>query len=158
MDPETKKKALRMFTYGMYVVTVADREQVAAGAVNWLSQASFQPPLLMVGIKVESNLHRLMRASGSFAVNILAEDQKDLASAFFGPAKIAGKTINGYAFETGETAAPLLLDAPAFLEARVVGSVERGDHTVFVAEVVNAGVRRQAKPLDMWTTGWYYGG
>jgi flavin reductase (DIM6/NTAB) family NADH-FMN oxidoreductase RutF len=158
VNPDTKKKALRMITYGMYIVTASDGAQIAAGAINWLSQASFQPPLIMVGIKVESNLHRLVKATGALAINICAEDQKDLAASFFAPSKIEGNTINGYMFEKGETGAPLLLDTPAFVEARVVGAVEKGDHSVFVVEVINAGVRRDAKPLDMWTTGWYYGG
>lgn len=158
LNPEAKKKALRMLTYGMYVVTASDGAQVAAGAINWLSQASFQPPLVMVGIKLDSNLHRVIKATGAFAINICAEDQKDFAASFFAPSKIENQTINGHAFETGETGAPLLLETPAFVEARVVDVIEKGDHSVFVAEVINAGARREAKPLDMWTTGWYYGG
>ena len=51
-------------------------------------------------------------------------------------------TINGLAFEPGpETGAPLLLDLPAWFEARVTDMVKRGDHTVVVAEVINAGLR-----------------
>src|SRR6266508_1455984 len=55
--------------------------------------------------------------------------------------------------------APLLTDVPAWFEVRVSGSVERGDHTVFVAEVVNAGVRdAAAKPLLLASTPWNYSG
>jgi len=125
MDPESKKKALRMFTYGMHIVTASDGTQIAAGAINWVSQASFQPPLVMIGVKVDSNLHRLIKASGSLAINIVAEDQKDLAAAFFKPSQIAGNTINGHEFEKGVTGAPLLLATPAYLEGRVVGAVEK---------------------------------
>ena len=112
MDPEIKKKALRMLTYAMYVVTAAHKDEIAAGAVNWLSQASFQPPLLMVAVKVESNLHRLIRYSGTLAISILADDQKQMAAAFFGPAKIADNTINGYPCENGETGTSVLPDVP----------------------------------------------
>ncbi|HEY9752303.1 MAG TPA: flavin reductase family protein [Coleofasciculaceae cyanobacterium] len=44
------------------------------------------------------------------------------------------------------------------MECRVVGSVEQGDHTVFVGEVIAAGVHREGDPLLLETTGWQYGG
>lgn len=35
----------------------------------------------------------------------------------------------------------------------------KDDHTVLVAQVVNAGLRNpDAKPLETWDTGWFYGG
>ncbi len=68
--------------------------------------------------------------------------------------------INGYAFEDGpETGAPLLTDTPYWFECRVTDTVARGDHTVYVAEVVNAGVRNaEAVPLLLRDTGMNYGG
>ncbi len=160
MDPQAKKHALRQITYGLYVLTAAHAGEVAAGTVNWLSQASFEPPLVMVGVKRDSRLHELIEKSGRFAVNILASGQKDIAAAFFRPTQVEGDRINGLPFEPGPTTgAPLLLDAPAWFEAQVVDAVKRGDHTVFVAEVVEAGVRDpNARPLVMWETGWFYGG
>jgi flavin reductase (DIM6/NTAB) family NADH-FMN oxidoreductase RutF len=160
MDPETKKRTLRLFTYGMYIMTARSGDDLAAGAFNWLSQASFNPPLVMVGVKADSHLHALIEQSGMFAVNILSSSQKDLASAFFHPSKIEGDRINGYLFEAGEeTGSPWLLEAPACFEARVTDSVKGGDHTVYVAQVISARLRDgQAKPLIMWDTGWFYGG
>jgi flavin reductase (DIM6/NTAB) family NADH-FMN oxidoreductase RutF len=71
-----------------------------------------------------------------------------------------GDTLNGYRFEPGpETGAPLLVDLPYWFEARVTDTVARGDHTVFVAEVVSAGVRDSEKvPLVLRATGLNYGG
>ncbi len=164
MDLEAKKKALRLMTYGLYVVTAAFGEgqgkEYAAGAVNWLSQSSFDPPRIMVGIKVDSRLHSLIEKSGALGVNILSAAQKEMASAFFRSTQVQDDRLNGYRFETGkETGAPILVDAPAWLEARVSGSIRGGDHTVFVATLVNAGVREaDVKPLIMWDTGWFYGG
>lgn len=52
-----------------------------------------------------------------------------------------------------------LTDLLAWFEARVTDAVKRGDHTVFVAQVINAGLRDpEAKPLVMWDTGGFYGG
>ena len=44
MDPEVKKKALRMINYGMYVLTSKDGDQLDAATVNWVTHASFNPP------------------------------------------------------------------------------------------------------------------
>ena len=160
MDPEVKKQVLRKLTYGMHIVTAAAGEDIAAGAVNWLSQASFTPPLIMVGIRGDSHLHAAIERSGALAINVVAASQQDLAAAFFKPSQVEAGRINGYAFQPGpETGSPLLTDLPAWFEARVVDAVKRGDHTVYVAEVVGAGLREaQAKPLVMWDTGWFYGG
>lgn len=160
MDPEVKKQVLRMIPYGLYVMTARDGDMYAAGTVNWLSQASFNPPLVMVGVKADSGLHALIERTGHFAVNILASGQKDIAAAFFRATQVEGNKINGYTFEPGpSTGAPLLVDLPAWFEAKVTDAVKRGDHTVFVAEVINVGLRRpDAKPLLLHETGWYYGG
>ncbi len=161
MDPQARKHALRQITYGLYVLTAAADGEVAAGTVNWLSQASFEPPLVMVAVKRDSRLHDLIQRQGTFAVNILAAGQKDVAAAFFRPTRVEeAQRINGQPFEPGpSTGAPLLLNAPAWFEARVTDTVARGDHTVFLAEVINAGVRDpEAQPLALRDTGWFYGG
>ncbi len=160
MDAALKKQALRLFTYGLYVATAGRGEEVTAGTINWVSQASFQPPLVMAAIKSDSHLHAVIEAAGTFALNVLGADQKPIASDFFRPSQREGSTINGHAFETGPvTGSPLLTELPAWVECRVVGSVKQGDHSVYVAEVVEAGLRSDgAKALDMWNTGWFYGG
>ncbi len=158
MDPEIKKKTLRMITYGLYILTSKSGEKYSAGTINWLSQASFDPPLIMVGVKKDSGLHSTISESGVFAVNILASDQKEIASAFFKRTTIEGDKINGYKFKEGKTGSPILEDLPAFFECKVIDKVQKGDHTIFVGEVINAGIVREAKPLVMWDTGWFYGG
>ena len=76
MNLEAKKKVLRSFTYGLYVLTAKDGDEVAAGTVNWVTQASFQPPLVAVGLKRDSHLHALVERTGKLALMTLAHDQK----------------------------------------------------------------------------------
>ena len=68
--------------------------------------------------------------------------------------------MNGPAFGPGPpTGAPLLIGTPYWFEARVVDSVKAGDHSVFVAEVITAGVRDDSvEPLVLRDTGLSYGG
>jgi len=158
MDPAAKKKALRLLSYGLCVATSRDDTGLAAGTINWISQSSFTPPLVMVAIKADSGLHRAVAASRIFAVHIVGKSQKELAAAFFRGAQPAANTLNGYAVETGLTGAPLLLAPPAWFECRVVNEVRGGDHTIFVGEVVDAGVRSEEEALTLRDTGFAYGG
>ncbi|HTD48414.1 MAG TPA: flavin reductase family protein [bacterium] len=160
INPTVRKQVLRLLQYGLYVLTAAAGSDLAAGTVTWLSQASFTPLLVMAGIKRDGQVHAVLGRSRAFAVNIVGAEQQEIASAFFRPAKVEGGRINGYAFERGPaTGAPLLTDVPAWFEARVTDAVHRGDHTVFVAEVVACGVRNpEAKSLALSKTPWSYAG
>jgi flavin reductase (DIM6/NTAB) family NADH-FMN oxidoreductase RutF len=160
MDTEVKKKALRMIENGLFVMTAGSGSEVGAGTVTWLSQASFSPPLVMAAIKADSRLHAAIESTGAFAVNILDQKQRDVASAFFRPGQVEGGRLNGYAFERGPaTGSPVLADLPAWFEARVTDVIKRGDHTVYVAEVVEAVVRdASATPMSLRDTDWSYGG
>ena len=161
LAPDAKRKVLRSFTYGVHIATaMAEGGVVGAGTVTWLSQASFNPPLIMVGIKVGSRLHAAIDQSGCFAVHVVPEGQQDIAAAFLRPTQLEDGRINGYEYEPGpETGAPLLKDLPLWFEARVTDAVKRGDHTVFVAELVSCGVRDpEARPQPLRDTGWSNGG
>jgi flavin reductase (DIM6/NTAB) family NADH-FMN oxidoreductase RutF len=160
MDPQTKKTALRMITHGLYLLTLKHENQFEASTVSWLSQASFTPPLLMVGVKANTLTHALVEGSRQFAINLLAVDQTEMAQAFFKHAQREDNKLSGYTFEPGPvTGAPIFLDAPAWIECKVTDMVKRGDHTVVVAEVVEAGVRDpQTSPMALRDTPWHYGG
>jgi flavin reductase (DIM6/NTAB) family NADH-FMN oxidoreductase RutF len=160
VDEQAKKTSLRAINYGLFVLTAADGEELAGAGVNWLSQASFSPPLVMAAVKADNHAHQLIDRTGAFAVNVLGKDQRDVAMAFFRPTKVEGDTINGYRFERGPTTgAPLLVDLPYWFEARVTDTVKRGDHSIFVAEVTEAGVRDDSVvPLVLRDTGMSYGG
>jgi flavin reductase (DIM6/NTAB) family NADH-FMN oxidoreductase RutF len=141
MDAEAKKTALRMIPYGLYVLTGQRQDgTVAAATVNWVTQASFQPPLVAVGVKADSNAHAVIKDAGAFALNVLGKGQQAAAFTFFKPATRDGQTISGEAFRNGSTGAPIFTSVPAFVECKLVATVERGDHSVFVGEVVDAGV------------------
>jgi flavin reductase (DIM6/NTAB) family NADH-FMN oxidoreductase RutF len=105
-------------------------------------------------------MHEAVTKEGAIAVNVLGEGQQEIARAFFHAPEAETDRFGDYRFESGPvTGAPLLTDLPAWFEARVTDSVERGDHTIFVAEVVNAGIRdASAKPLLLSDTPWKYGG
>ena len=155
MDPNAKKTALRMIPYGLYVLTAANKAgQVAAATVNWVTQASFEPPLVAIGVKADSHAHALIKESKAFALNVLGKGQQALAFTFFKPAELKGETISGEKFYRGATGSPILANAPAFLECTLEAAVEKGDHSVFVGKVVEAGVTKtpdgRADDATLW--------
>lgn len=141
MDVDAKKTALRMIPYGLYVLMSESKEgDVAAATVNWVTQASFQPPLVAVGVKADSGAHAIIKQSGVFSLNMLGKSQAPVAFAFFKSVAREGDSIAGQSFRKGTSGAPVLSVAAAYVECKLVDTVERGDHSVFVGEVVNAGV------------------
>src|SRR5215831_13669320 len=82
LDPADKKVALRAINYGLYVLTAAENGEYGAGGVNWVTQASFDPPLIVAAVKVDSDSHRIISSTGGFAVNVVGEDQYDIGKAF----------------------------------------------------------------------------
>jgi flavin reductase (DIM6/NTAB) family NADH-FMN oxidoreductase RutF len=161
MDEDAKRQVLRRTPYGMYVMTSMAEGRPAASTLTWFSQCSFHPPLVMIGVQTNSRMHEAVEASGAIAVHFLAEGQQDVAERFFRPpSDEEGQRLHGISYEPGPvTGVPLLVELPAWLEARVTNRVERGDHTVFVCEVVGAGLRdADFKPLVLSSTPWNYGG
>ena len=158
MDEEAKKTSLRMIPYGLYVLGTKDGEQLGAATINWLTQTSFKPPLLALGVKTDSGTFAQLKSNGAFALSILGTGQKEMAFAFFKPTEQEGDKLNGYRFETQENGAPILVDAPVWVEAKVTDVVERGDHAVVVAEVTAAGVRQETPVLTLQECGVFYGG
>ena len=155
MDANVKKTVLRMIPYGLYVLTARGKDDaVAAGTVNWVTQASFAPPLVVVGVKADSHAHPLIKESKAFALNVLGKDQGPVAFTFFKPATRDGQTISGEPFRWGVTGAPVLERAPAAIECRLVDSIERGDHSIFVGEVVEVSLTKppegRADDATLW--------
>ena len=158
MDQDVKKTVLRQIPYGLYIMSSSDGTNHHAGTVNWLSQASFQPPLVMVAVKAESGLYESVDKTGKFAINVLSDEQKQIAEDFFRPTSLDNDKLNGHSFTLEETGSPILAEVYAYFECTVSGKMSLGDHIIFAGEVVAVGQRRDDKPLEMLRTSWFYGG
>ncbi len=161
MDEDAKKTALRMIPYGMYVLTSKsqDGQEVSAATVNWLTQTSFAPPLVAVGVKGDSTAHAHITDTGVFAVNVIGKDQLDTAFTFFKSLDREGDSIGGQAFVAGpETGCALLTNSPAWWECKVVSQLDQGDHTLFLGEVLEAGTRAEDQTILMRDHNLNYGG
>ncbi|HZB92808.1 MAG TPA: flavin reductase family protein [Stellaceae bacterium] len=139
MNSDAKKTTLRMIPYGIYVLTADDgKGGIAAATVNFVTQSSFAPPLVVVGVKADSGAYQVVKAAGKFALNMLGKNQKSLAFTFFRPADVKDGKLSGQPYRPGTTGAPILTEAPAAAECQVKTILAEGDHHIIVGEVVEA--------------------
>lgn len=158
MDVKTKKQALRLFTYGLYAISCADEGEVNIFTANWLTQISFEPPLVALSVENDSKSLPMIQRSRKFTVNVLNSGQRELAgklgkSAIYNPDK-----LNGIEYTLGENGNPLLSEALAWVACEVRHSIEAGDSTLFVAEVVDVGMLGEGQPLTMKEAGFRHAG
>ena len=116
-------------------------------AIAWLSQVSYNPPLVMISVGPERFTHDLIKTSGVFAISIMDESGMETAR-FFG--SVSGRNTDkfkDYKYFTKQTGCPILNNATAYLDCKVVSSVTTGDHTVFIGEVLGSRKVKDTEPL-----------
>jgi flavin reductase (DIM6/NTAB) family NADH-FMN oxidoreductase RutF len=158
LDEQAKKTMLLKIPHGLYICGVKDGDNMNGFTASWVMQGSFKPPLVINCVKSDSGSNQMLRNSGVFALSFLEAGQKDLAQKFFKPQSRVGNKFEDVEFYLGETGCPIISDSLGYVECQVVGMVDHGDHTVFVGEVIAAGVHREGQPLLLESTGWQYGG
>ncbi len=158
LDEQAKRTMLRKIPHGLYICGVKEGDEVNGFTASWVMQASFKPPLVVNCVKQDSRSHAMIKASNVFSLSVLEAGQKDLAEKFFKPQRRVGDKFEDVEFYLGETGCPIIKDTLGYVECQVVGAIEQGDHTVFVGEVIAAGVHRDGEPLLLESTGWNYGG
>jgi flavin reductase (DIM6/NTAB) family NADH-FMN oxidoreductase RutF len=130
--------AFTALVHGVYIITTASGTRVNGMTASWVSQVSLNPLLLMVSIAPSRYTHDLIKESEVFAVNVLTSDQVDLGKRF---GFASGRRVDKFAgleFITAATGSPILPQAYAYFDARLVDTFPAGDHTLFVGEVVAA--------------------
>lgn len=139
--------AIDKIVNGVSVVTTKSGSNINGLSVAWISQVSANPPLVMVAIGKGKYTHGLIEKSNAFAVNILSDEQIDLAKHFGLQSGRKVDKFNNVHFETKKTGCPILKDCMAYIECKLYRSLAAGDHTIFIGKVVDACVKCQKTPL-----------
>ena len=153
-DSAEFRRVLGHFPTGVTVVTATDDGTPVGLAIGSFGSVSLDPPLVMFCPGRTSTSWPAIRRSGSFCVNILADDQAALSSLFAGsePDKFAGVTRS-----TRATGSPVIDGCVAWIDCTVETVHEAGDHWIVVGRVADLGVGRpEAGPLIFFKGG--YGG
>lgn len=139
-------KNMAHMTYGIYVLTTRFEETINGMIASWVSQVSFDPPLIMAAIHPNRHSHGLLEKSGHFVLHILDREQSDMLTRFKGPDP--GVKFAAINWNEGVTGSPTLADCIGYLECRIVHSLAPGNHTLFVGEVVDAVFNADKVPLS----------
>ena len=159
MNESAKKTVLLHFPYGMYAVTVMSEGEDHGLTANWVMQAAFTPPMVVVALENDSKSLPMIRDARGFAVNVLAAGPRDLAahlgrSSLHHPYKLHMVPAR----PAPVTGAPILTEGLGWLECRLVATMPAGDHTLVLGEVVEAGIEREGPALTLGETGTKYAG
>jgi len=132
--------------HGVYVISTRLGGRVNAMTAAWVARASFSPPLITISIGKTRHSHEMIKESGVFAVNVLGDDNIDIGKHF--GLKSGAKTdkLAGVEYDTKSTGSPILRNCLAWMDCKVTGSLDAGDHTLFIGEVLDAGVLRDDAP------------
>ena len=138
------RRAVGHFASAVTVVTATLKDGRPAGiTVTAFSSLSLEPPLVLICIDKRARLHDHLARDGYFAVNILAEDQETVSRRFTSSEPDPFREI-GYA--PGASGAPLIHDAVAAIECKILDLLPGGDHTIIVGEVEATKIQ-EGKPL-----------
>jgi 3-hydroxy-9,10-secoandrosta-1,3,5(10)-triene-9,17-dione monooxygenase reductase component len=147
IDPLTYREVMGRFVTGVTVVTTlenaeAEGEQPWGTTVNSFTAVSLDPPLVLVSIGQERSIHPNIDRTRRFAVNILGEGSQALSDCFAGaPSELPRSAFCNAAYALGECGLPILESAIAFVGCDVERIIPTGDHTLYIARVVETGTR-----------------
>jgi flavin reductase (DIM6/NTAB) family NADH-FMN oxidoreductase RutF/DNA-binding FadR family transcriptional regulator len=142
-EPQVFRDVVGRFASGVTVITAHDDGADFGMTASAMCSLSLEPPMVLVCVNRRAVTRAAVSNSRAFAVNILQEDQAELAVRFATPQpdKFAGLT-----YTRGELGCTRLDGVLAWLECEVVEDVEGGTHSVFFGRVRTA-EGREGDPL-----------
>lgn len=137
VDPALFRSAVSHYASGITIISgMEDAEPVGFTCQSFYS-VSLDPQLVSFSVMKTSTTYPRIAASGRFAVNLLAREQRPLSDQFArsGTDKWAG--VNWSATRSGN---PVLPDALAWIDCELWAEHEAGDHLVVIGQVVDLGL------------------
>ncbi|MGZ3611627.1 MAG: flavin reductase family protein, partial [Ktedonobacteraceae bacterium] len=142
------RQVMGQFTTGVTVVTARSKDGLAGLTVNSFTSVSLEPPLVLICVDVNSTALPFIRASGNFAVNILTSEQEYISQCF---ATTSTERYEHFCYASSHiasTGSPILDEALAFIDSRIVAEYPGGDHVIFVGLVQAMGTNGHAAYAD----------
>jgi len=161
--PNPVAHLLRRMPYGFYALGSRHGEDTNLMVCNWVTQVSFEPQLIAVGLQKTSYSYGLVSQSRAFVLNLfLAEDAEFIKPFTKSRAKNPDKMKDAKFSPAPQTGAPVVDEAAGYLECRVENILETGgDHDTVLARVVGAEILKPGEAKDTLTLvglGWSYAG
>ena len=137
-DPMLQRKIMGHFATGVTLVTAKAGDQLWGMTANAVMSLSLDPPLILISVNSRSRMDACLKEAMCFALNVLCEDQESISRRF---SSSGPKDFDGLGLKNGKTGAPILTEALAFVECRIVKVLSGGDHNIFFGEPIEGEVR-----------------
>jgi flavin reductase (DIM6/NTAB) family NADH-FMN oxidoreductase RutF len=139
------------FPTGVTIVTVLDPDGGPHGlTASSFTSVSLEPPLILVCVDHRANVLEHFRRSEYLAINVLDETQQELSVRF---ARRGENRFDGIQWYAGQNGVPLIPGAIAHFECAIQRTLDAGDHTIFIAEVIGVNCR-EGRPLIYYGSGY----
>lgn len=159
MDPETINKVTWRIPNALVLIGSAAGEERNGMTASWVTQLAMEPVLVGIGVDNKAVTRRLIADGGSFTVNLWSSEDTRPFVKFSKPAHAEEGMLNGYPVTTAATGAPVFVDAIAWLDCEVRKTIDLGTHTLFIGEVVDAGINdEETRAAAVSDTRMKYGG
>ncbi len=144
---EQEEKGMWKLTNGVYAIGSKEGAKVNALIGIWVTRISYEPAIVGISLGEGRLTLDYIRKSGAFSINVLGDNQFDLVKRF---GFQSGKTVDKFAeikWHEAKTGAPILDDAVAYMDCKVLKEEKVGDHYFFIGEVVDEKVQHKEKPM-----------
>jgi len=142
------RSAVGSFATGVTVVTTRGEGHAYGMTANAFSSVSLDPPLILVCVISQSEGSEHIRRNSCFAVNILRAEQEPLSRYFASRERPRGRDAFGEVdHRIAASGSPILEGAIGYLDCRLHGSYDAGDHEIFIGEVLELGFDPEGEPL-----------
>ncbi|MFM6198230.1 MAG: diflavin flavoprotein, partial [Dolichospermum sp.] len=133
------EKALGRISNGLYIVTAKKDDVSGAMIASWVTQASLQPLGFTIAVAKDRALDSLLQINDHFVLNVLEEgNYQDLKKHFLKRLLPGIDRFSNVKTQTAKNGSPILSDALAYMECKVVNSMECSDHWILYC-IVNDG-------------------
>ncbi len=137
------KKTLGKFATGITVICTKDNNQIYGVTVNSFSSLSLTPPLVLFSLGKNSSSLKSYLRSKYLSINILSKGQKNVSN-HFANYNHPNKQIN---FFNSKKNTPLIKGCIANLECKLIESLKKGDHYIFICKLINIKNNDKKEPL-----------
>ncbi|NJK28846.1 MAG: MBL fold metallo-hydrolase [Acaryochloris sp. SU_5_25] len=138
------EKALGRLSSGLYIITAHKGDLNGAMLASWVTQASFEPLGFTVAVAKDRAIESLMQVGDAFVLNVLeADNYASLMTHFLKRFPPGADRFAGVKTRQAENGSPILADALAYMECKVVSRMECSDHWLVYSEVT---VGKVSKP------------
>jgi len=151
-DEASFRTVLGHFATGVTIVTSMDGDTPCGLAANSFTSVSIDPPMVLFCAAKDSSTWPKIKAAGSFAVNILGDDQEDICRVFATRGADRFSRIGWRA--SGGSSSPLLHEALAYVDCTIENEYDAGDHVVVIGKVIELGVTAKGGPLLFYRGGY----